>query len=112
MKGEAKIAVRQADKKRLVFLLGFVEKQNINKIHQICDFGYKFSQATATKLSYPSETAELLGLRGFAGGTFPNDRINTGRTGFVVDREGRFCRSLLYCYPIPPEGAGKGGSSK
>ncbi len=41
MKGEAKIAVRQADKKRLVFLLGFVEKQNINKKHQICDFGYK-----------------------------------------------------------------------
>ena len=43
MKGEAKIAVRQADKKRLVFLLGFVEKQNINKKHQICDFGYVFS---------------------------------------------------------------------
>ena len=40
-KGEAKIAVRQADKKRLVFLLGFVGKQNINKKHQICDFGYK-----------------------------------------------------------------------
>ena len=75
--------------------------------------GFKvFSQATATKLSYPSETAELLGLRGFADGTFSNDRINTGRTGFVVDREGRFCRSLLYCYPIPPEGEGKGGSSK
>ena len=40
MKGEAKIAVRQADKKRLVFLLGFVGKQNINKKHQVCDFGY------------------------------------------------------------------------
>ena len=63
-------------------------------------------------LERQTETAELLGLRGFADGTFSNDRINTGRTGFVVDREGRFCRSLLYCYPIPPEGAGKGGSSK
>ena len=31
MKGEAKIAVSQADKKRLVFLLGFVGKQKINK---------------------------------------------------------------------------------
>lgn len=30
-KGEAKIAVKQADKKRLVFLLGFVGKQKINK---------------------------------------------------------------------------------
>lgn len=40
MKGEAKIAVRQADKKRPVFLLGFVGKQKINKKQQICDFGY------------------------------------------------------------------------
>ena len=40
-KGEAKIAVRQADKKRLVFLLGFVGKQKINKKQQICDFGYR-----------------------------------------------------------------------
>ena len=40
MKGEAKIAVRQADKKGPVFLLGFVGKQNINKKHQVCDFGY------------------------------------------------------------------------
>ena len=31
MKGEAKIAVRQADKKRLVFLLGLVGKQKNNK---------------------------------------------------------------------------------
>ena len=30
-KGEAKIAVRQADKKRLVFLLGLVGKQKNNK---------------------------------------------------------------------------------
>ena len=30
-KGEAKIAVRQADKKRLVFLLGFVGEQRNNK---------------------------------------------------------------------------------
>lgn len=40
-KGEAKIAVKQADKKRLVFLLGFVGKQQIYKKQQICDFGYK-----------------------------------------------------------------------
>ena len=39
-KGEAKIAVRQADKKRLVFLLGFAGKQKFNKKQQICDFGY------------------------------------------------------------------------
>jgi hypothetical protein len=39
-KGEAKIAVKQADKKRLVFLLGFVGKQQIYKKQQICDFGY------------------------------------------------------------------------
>ena len=31
MKGEAKIAVRQADKKRPVFLLGVVGKQKNNK---------------------------------------------------------------------------------
>ena len=31
MKGEAKIAVRQADKKGPVFLLGFVGKQKNNK---------------------------------------------------------------------------------
>ena len=40
MKGEAKIAVRQADKKGPVFLLGFVGKQKINKKQRICDFGY------------------------------------------------------------------------
>lgn len=33
-KGEAKIAVKQADKKRLVFLLGFVGKQQIYKKQQ------------------------------------------------------------------------------
>ena len=101
--------------KKACFSFGFCRKTEKQQKTVNLRFWLRVLPSHSDKTLLPFRNRRITGVTGFCRRDIlerQNDRINTGRTGFVVDREGRFCRSLLYCYPIPPEGAGKGGSSK